>query len=74
MIFHYQKHTVLNYWKRQGSQELNTLEGGIISLQDDESKQQFVVDTGGASVLLHCSLSTPSGPSISGADGRDIPC
>jgi hypothetical protein len=47
----------------------------MIFLQDDESKQQFLVDTSPAfSILPHPSPSTPSDPSVSGADGRDIPC
>jgi hypothetical protein len=47
----------------------------MIFLQDDESKQHFLVDTGASfSVLLHHSQSTPSGPPISGADGKNNPC
>jgi hypothetical protein len=47
----------------------------MIFLQDDESKQQFLVDAGVAvSILPHRSPSTPSGPSISNADGKNIPC
>jgi len=61
--------------KRPGSWELNTLGGGMIFLQDDKTKQQFMVDTGAAvSVLLHHSPSMPSGPFVSGADGKGIPC
>jgi hypothetical protein len=41
--------------KRVSHRELNTLGGGMIFLQDDESKQQFMVDTGAiCSVLPHC--------------------
>ena len=55
--------------------ELIALGGGVIFLQDDESKQQFLVDTGAAFiVLLQRSQSTPAGPPISGADGKDISC
>jgi hypothetical protein len=44
-------------------------------LQDDESKQQFMVDTGTlCSVLPHRSKSVPTGPQLSGADGKAIPC
>jgi hypothetical protein len=47
----------------------------MIFLQDDESKQQFQVDTSAAfSVLPHRSQLTPASPPISGADGKDIPC
>jgi hypothetical protein len=47
----------------------------MIFLQDDESKQQFMVDTGAVrSVLLHCSKMSPTGPQLSGADGKAIPC
>jgi hypothetical protein len=47
----------------------------MIFLLDGENKQQFLVDTGETfSVLPHRSLSTLSGPSITGADRRDIPC
>jgi hypothetical protein len=47
----------------------------MVFLQDDESKQQFLVDTdASSSVLPHSSKSTPAGPSISGADEKDIPC
>ncbi len=51
--------------------ELNTVGGGMIFLQDDESKQQFIVDTGAVcSVLTHSSKTQQSGPQLSGADGR----
>jgi hypothetical protein len=47
----------------------------MIFLQDDESKQQFMVDTGAVcSVLPHRSKTLPTGPQLSGADGRAIPC
>jgi hypothetical protein len=61
--------------KRVGRRELNTLGGGMIFLQDDESKQQFNVDTGAVcSVLPHRSKMPSTGPQLSGADGRAIPC
>jgi hypothetical protein len=60
--------------KRVGCRELNTLGGGMIFLQDDDSKQQFMVDTGEVcSVLPHRSKAQPAGPQLSGADGRSIP-
>jgi hypothetical protein len=44
-------------------------------LQDDESKQQFMVDTGAVcSVLPHRSKTPPSGPQLSGVDVKAIPC
>jgi hypothetical protein len=47
----------------------------MIFLQDDKSKQQFMVDIGAVcSVLPHCSKATLTGPLLSGADGKDIPC
>jgi len=47
----------------------------MIFLQDDESKQQFLVDTGAiCSVLPHRSQTASTDPPISGADGKDIPC
>jgi hypothetical protein len=59
------------YGKRPGHWELNALGGGgMIFLKDDESKQQFLVDTGAAfSVFPH-----RSGPPLSGADEKEIPC
>ncbi len=46
----------------------------MIFLQDDDSKQQFMVDTGAVcSVLPHCSNEHPAGPQLSGPDGRSIP-
>jgi hypothetical protein len=60
--------------KRSSRRELNALGGGMIFLQDDESKQQFMVDTGAVcSVLPHRSKTPPTGPPLSGADGKDIP-
>ncbi len=56
-----------------GRREMNTL-GGLIFLQDDETKQQFLVDTGAAvSLLPHHSPEPPCGPGLSGADGKAIP-
>jgi len=47
----------------------------MIFLQDDDSKQQFMVDTGAVcSVLPHRSKSPPTGPQLSGADGKAILC
>jgi hypothetical protein len=47
----------------------------MIFLQDDESKQQFMVDTGAVcSVLPYRSKSPPTGPQLSGADGKAILC
>ena len=46
----------------------------MIFLQDDDSKQQFMVDTGAVcSVLPHRWNAQPPGPQLSGADGRSIP-
>ena len=60
--------------KRISRRELNALGGGMIFLQDDDSKQQFLVDTGAVcSVLPHRSNAQPAGPQLSGADGRPIP-
>jgi hypothetical protein len=60
--------------KRVGRRELNTLGGGMIFLQDDDSKQQFMVDTDAVcNVLPHRSKEQPAGPQLSGADGRSIP-
>ncbi len=43
-------------------------------MQDGDSKQQFMVDTGAVcSVLPHRSTAQPAGPQLSGADGRSIP-
>jgi hypothetical protein len=61
--------------KGPGHQELKALGGGMIFLQDDESKQQFLVDTGAAfSILHHSSKSTAASPLISCAEEKDIPC
>jgi hypothetical protein len=61
--------------KRTGRQELKALGSGMIFLQDDKTKQQFMVDTSVAvSILPHHSPSMLSGPSISGADGKKISC
>jgi hypothetical protein len=38
--------------KRASRRELNTLGGGMILLQVDESKQQFMVDTGAVCSVL----------------------
>jgi hypothetical protein len=47
----------------------------MIFLQDDESKQQFILDTGAVcSVLPHRSKSPPTGPQLSSPDGKAIPC
>ena len=47
---------------------------GLIFLQDDETKQQFLVDTGAVvSVLPHRSSAPSSGPQLSGADSKTIP-
>ena len=60
--------------KRISRRELNALGGGMIFLQDDDSKQQFMVDIGAVcSVLPHRSNAQPAGPQLSGADGRSIP-
>jgi hypothetical protein len=54
--------------------ELNSLGGGMIFLQDDKRKQQFMVDTGAiCSVLPHRTQAKPTGPPLSGTDGKDIP-
>ncbi len=60
--------------KRVGRRELNILGSGMFFLQDDDSKQQFMMDTGAVcSVLPHRSKAQPAGPQLSGADGRSIP-
>jgi hypothetical protein len=49
--------------------------GGMIFLQDDKSKQQFMVDTSAVcSFLPHRSKTSPISPQLSGADGKAIPC
>jgi hypothetical protein len=46
----------------------------MIFLQDDKSKQQFMVDTGTVcSVLPHRSKTLPTGPQLSGANRMAIP-
>ncbi len=61
--------------KQSSRRELNALGDGMIFLQDDESKQQFMVDTSAVcSILPHRSKAKPTGPPLSGADGKDIPC
>ncbi len=60
--------------KRVSRRGLNTLGGDMVFLQDDDSKQQFMVDTGAVcSVLPHRSSAQPAGPQLSGTDGRSIP-
>jgi cleavage and polyadenylation specificity factor subunit 1 len=52
--------------------ELNSL-GGLVFLQDKVTKQNFLVDTGASvSVMPHRSDTPPSGPPLSGADGKGI--
>ena len=59
--------------KRVSRRELNTL-GGLIFLEEDDTKQQFLVDTGAAvSVLPHRSTAPATGPALAGADGKGIP-
>ncbi len=54
-------------------EQVNAL-GGLVYLQDTESKQKFLVDTGAAvSVLPHTSRAPSSGTSLTGADGKSIP-
>ena len=56
--------------KRISRRELNALGGGMIFLQDDDSKKQFLVDTGAVcSVLPYRSHAQPAGPQLCGADG-----
>jgi hypothetical protein len=53
--------------------QINAL-GGLVYLHDSETKQKFLVDTGAAvSVLPHQLQKPPSGPPLSGADGKPIP-
>jgi hypothetical protein len=55
------------------SGHLNVL-GGLVYLQDRTTEQRFLVDTGAAvSVFPHRSAAAPSGPPVTGADGRSIP-
>jgi hypothetical protein len=57
--------------RRRG--QVNAL-GGLVYLQDSSTKQCFLVDRGAAvSVFLHPSSAAPSGPPLTGADGRSIP-
>jgi hypothetical protein len=61
--------------KRSGHREQNTLSGGMIFLQGDESKQQFMVYTDTVCCILpHRSKTPPTGPQLSGADAKVIPC
>jgi hypothetical protein len=54
-------------------EQINAL-GGLVYLQDTESKQKFLVDTGAAvSVLPHNSRAPSSGTPLTGADGKSIP-
>jgi hypothetical protein len=60
--------------KRSSRRKLNTHGGSMIFSQDDESKQQFMVDTGSVcSSLLHRWKTSPTGPQLSGDDGKAIP-
>jgi len=53
-------------------EELNSL-GGLVFLQDQVTKQQFLVDTGASvSVMPHRSDANPTGPPLAGADGKSI--
>jgi hypothetical protein len=46
----------------------------MIFLKDDDSKQQFMEDTGAVCIVLpHRSKAQQAGPQLSGADGRTIP-
>ncbi len=57
--------------RRRG--QVNAL-GGLVFLQDDKSKQNFLVDTGAAvSVLPHTEPVAPTGPPLAGTDGKTIP-
>jgi hypothetical protein len=47
--------------------------GGLVYLQDRKTEQRFLVDTGAAvSVFPDRSSAAPSGPPLTGADGRSI--
>ena len=47
---------------------------GLIYLQDRYTEQRFLVDTGATvSVFPHRSSAAPSGPPLTGVDGRSIP-
>jgi hypothetical protein len=55
--------------KQSRRRELNALGNGMIFLQDDESKQQFMVDTSAVcGVLPQRPKATPTGPPLSDAD------
>jgi hypothetical protein len=46
----------------------------MIFLQDDDTKQQFMEDTGAVCIFLpHLSKAQPAGPQLSGANGRTVP-
>jgi len=52
--------------------EVNSV-GGLIFLHDKVTDVPFLVDTSASvSVLPHCSNSTPTGPVLTGADGKNI--
>jgi hypothetical protein len=54
-------------------EQINAL-GGLVYLQDTDSKQKFLVDTGASvSVLPHTSRAPSSGTPLIGADGKSIP-
>ncbi len=49
--------------------------GRLFFISDSTSKRRYLVDTGSAfSIMPWQSSDPPSGPSLSGADGRRIPC
>ena len=53
-------------------EELHSL-GGLVFLQDQVTKQKFLVDTGASvSVLPHSAGTAATGPPLSGADGKPI--
>jgi hypothetical protein len=53
--------------------QVNILDG-LVFLQDNNSNQKFLVDTGApVSVLPHTESAAPSGPPLAGADGKTIP-
>ena len=63
--------------KRPGRRrQLNHLRAGgvLVVLRDEVSGKAFLVDTGAScSVLPFSSPATPSGPPLTGADGKNIP-
>ena len=64
--------------KRPGRRrpQLNSTTGGgrLMYLQDRASGMDFLVDTGAShSLLPHSSTDRPSGPTLHGADGQQIP-